>query len=149
MHNIFSMLCFIISSKVKMQLKCKKKDLRSIWRRCCDWMNVSGVICKFCAGDFFLDAPWSGRPAEVNSNQINTLIENNQHSTMQEIAHILKIFKSIKLLVKMKNMSFTFWKPYRLFGQPNISMGIKVFCSKPLGFREVGFQHYCDNSWSM
>ena len=35
-------------------------------------------LVKFCAGDFLLDdAPWSGRPIEVDSNQIETLIENN------------------------------------------------------------------------
>ena len=34
---------------------------------------------KFCAGDFSLDdAPWSGRPVEVDRDQIETLIENNQ-----------------------------------------------------------------------
>ena len=59
---------------------------------------------KFHAGDFLLDdAPRSGRPVEVESNQIETLTENNQRSTMQEIANILKISKAIKLLVKMKN----------------------------------------------
>ena len=41
------------------------------------------------------DAPWLGKPAEVDSNQIETLIENNQCYTMQEIANILKISKSI------------------------------------------------------
>ena len=62
---------------------------------------------KFCAGDFSLDnAPWSGGPVEVNSDQIKTLIENNQCSTMQEISEILKISKSIKLLVKMKNVLY-------------------------------------------
>ena len=73
---------------------------------------------KFCAGDFSLDhAPWSGRPVEIDSDQIETLIENSQCSTIQEIADILKISKSIKLLVKMKNVPFilpkkseqTFW----------------------------------------
>ena len=55
---------------------------------------------KFCAGDFSLDgAPWSSRLVEVDSHQIKTLIENNQHSTTQEVADILKISKSIKLLV--------------------------------------------------
>ena len=34
---------------------------------------------KFCAGDFSLDnALWLSRPVEVDSNQIETLIENNQ-----------------------------------------------------------------------
>ena len=66
---------------------------------------------KFHAGDFSLDdAPWSGRPVEVDSNQIETLIESNQRHTTWEITNILKISKSIKLLVKMKNVSFILWK---------------------------------------
>ena len=52
------------------------------------------------------DAPWLGRPVEVVSNQIETLIENNQCYITWEIANILKIFKSIKLLVKVKNVSY-------------------------------------------
>ena len=74
---------------------------------------VTDGICqkwfvKFHAGDFSLDddAPRSGGPVEVGSNQIETLTENNQHFTTQEIASILKISKSIKLLVKMKNAYF-------------------------------------------
>ena len=60
---------------------------------------------KFRAGDFSLDdAPQSGRPVEVDSNHIETLIENNQCSTTWETADILKISKSIKLLVKIKNV---------------------------------------------
>ena len=67
-------------------------------RTCQQW------FVKSCAGDFSLDdAPRSGRPVEVDSNQIETLIENNQHDTVKESANILKISKSIKLLVKMKN----------------------------------------------
>ena len=70
---------------------------------------------KFCAGDFSLDdAPQLGRPVEVDSDQVETLIENNQRYTMQEIADILKISKSIKLLVKIKNVSFILWK--KLYG---------------------------------
>ena len=60
---------------------------------------------KFHAGDFSLDdALPLGRPVEVDSNQIETFIENNQHYTVQEIADTLKMSKSIKLLVKMKNV---------------------------------------------
>ena len=79
-------------------------------------------FAKFCAGDFLLDsAPRSGRPVEVESDQIETLIENDQSYTTQEIAHILKISKSIKLLVKMKSVSFILWKKRNgLFGQPNV-----------------------------
>ena len=50
---------------------------------------------KFRAGDFSLDnAPRSGRPVEVDSDQIETLIENSQHYTTWKIANILKISKS-------------------------------------------------------
>ena len=74
-------------------------------RMCQKW------FAKFCAGDFSLDGtPSSGRPVEVDSYQIKALIENNQHFTMWEIANILKISKSIKLLVKMKNESFIYGK---------------------------------------
>ena len=49
---------------------------------------------KFHAGDFSLDnVPVSGRPVEVDSDQIKTLTENNQHYTMQERIGILKISK--------------------------------------------------------
>ena len=49
---------------------------------------------KFCAGDFSLDdAPWSGRPVEVDRDQTKKLIENNKHCTVLEIANILKISK--------------------------------------------------------
>ena len=77
---------------------------------------------KFRAGDFSLDgAPQSGRPGEVDSDQIETLIGNNPCSTTWEIADILKISKSIKLLVKMKNVSFILQKKtHKTFGQPNI-----------------------------
>ena len=52
-------------------------------------------FAKFHAGDFLLDdTPWSGRSVEVGSDQIETLIENNQRYTTWEIADILKISKS-------------------------------------------------------
>ena len=58
----------------------------------------------------------SHRTVEVDSDQIETSIENNQHYTAWEIADILKIPKSIKLLVEMENVSFILWKkPYRLW----------------------------------
>ena len=52
-------------------------------------------FAKFRAGDFSLDdAPRLGRPVEIDSNQIETLIENSQLYTMRETADILKISKS-------------------------------------------------------
>ena len=76
---------------------------------------------KFRAGDLSLDyALWLGRPVEVHGDQIETLIENSQCYTTWEMADILKISKSIKLLVKMKYGLFILWKkPYRLFGPSN------------------------------
>ena len=61
---------------------------------------VTDQVCqkwfaKFCAGDFLLDdASWLGRPVEVDKDQIETIIENNQHYTKQGIANILRISKS-------------------------------------------------------
>ena len=58
-------------------------------RTCQKW------FAKSHAGDFSLDdAPQSGRPVEVDSDQIETIIENNQRYIMREIADILKISKS-------------------------------------------------------
>ena len=59
-----------------------------------DWM-CQKWFAKFQAGDFLLDnAPWSGTPVEVDSNQIKTLTEKNQHYTTRVIANIFKISKS-------------------------------------------------------
>ena len=72
---------------------------------------------KFCAGDFLLDnAPWSRRPVEVDSNQIETLIENNQCYIMWKIADILKISqlsieKHLHLLGYVK--CFDVWIPQK------------------------------------
>ena len=75
---------------------------------------------KFHARDRLLDnAVWLGRPIEVGSDQIETLIENNQPYTTWEIADIFKISKPIKL-VKMKNVPFILQKKRnRHFGLPN------------------------------
>ena len=73
---------------------------------------------KFHAGDFSLDdAPRSGRPVEADSDQIET---EQSTFTSQEVANILKMSKSVKLLVKMKNVSFILQKKLnKLFGQPS------------------------------
>ena len=73
-------------------------------------------LVKFRAGDFSLDdAPQLGRPVEVDSNQIETLIKNNQCYTTKEIANILKISKSLRLLLKMKNVSYFMEKTKQTF----------------------------------
>ena len=83
-----------IPRKVKTQLKCNKK-IYTVYREgavtdrtCQKW------FVKFRAGDFSPDdIPQSGRPVEVDSDQIKTLIENNQCYTRWEIVDILKITK--------------------------------------------------------
>ena len=56
---------------------------------------MSKWFAKLHAEDFSLDdAPWSDRPVEVGSNQIETLIENSQCYTMLEIADTLSISES-------------------------------------------------------
>ena len=75
-------------------------------------------FAKFHAGDFLLDHEQSGRPFEADIDQIETLIENNQYYTMWDMANILKISKSINLLVKMKNVSYFMEKTYELFANP-------------------------------
>ena len=62
---------------------------------------------KFRAGHFSLDdAPWSSKPVEVDSDPIETLIENSQCCTTQEIADILKISKSIVIVENEKRVSY-------------------------------------------
>ena len=88
----------------------KKKALCSVWRRCCDWLNMSNVVYevswwRFLAGPWLSSddwarsvmielAPWLSRPVEINSDQTETLIENNQcYYTLGEKDDILKISK--------------------------------------------------------
>ena len=108
--------------KGKTQLKCKKKK-----KICVVYGEgaVTGRMCqkwfaKFRAGDFSLDdAPQSGRPGEVDSDQIETLTENNQRYTTWEKADILNI--SNEVIGENKNVFSILWKgSYGLFGQPNI-----------------------------
>ena len=76
---------------------------------------------KFHVGDFSLNgAPWSGRPVEVDSDQIETLIENNQRYTTQKIADILKISKSSteSHLHRLSYVNrFDVWVPHKLSGK--------------------------------
>ena len=108
MSDIFGILCFSTSRKVNRQLKQAKKKICAE----CVESAVTDQTCqkwfaKFCAADFWKDiATWPCRPVEIDSDEIETLIENHQYYTMWEIADIFKISKSIKLLVKMKNVSF-------------------------------------------
>ena len=69
----------------------KGKNGTEMQKKICAVFGEGAVTDKKCpkwfanyyAGDFLLDnAPWSGRPVEVDSDQIETLTENNQHYIM-------------------------------------------------------------------
>ena len=66
-------------------------------------------FAKFHPGDFSLDdAPWLVRPAEVDRDQIKTLIENNQCSTIWEIADIPKNIQIDKVIGENEHRVFYF-----------------------------------------
>ena len=95
---------------MKIQLEHKEKDLRRVWRKYCGGPNASRWFSEFRAGAFSVDGAMATRLVGVSGNKIKTLIENNQCYSTGEIADILKISKSMKLLVKMQSVSFTLWK---------------------------------------
>ena len=72
-----------------MQLKGKKKICAVYGGGAVTDRTFQKWFVKFRAGDFSLDnAAWLGRPVGVDSDQIETLIENNKCYTMREIASI-------------------------------------------------------------
>ena len=99
-------------------------------------IEQSKVVSEHSCWRFLLDdaAQWR-RQAEVDSDQIETLIENNQRYTMWERAGILKISKPIELLVKRKNVPSTLRKkPHGLAGllhRSHLGTGRKAACGLP------------------
>ena len=79
-------------------------------------------LAKFCAGDFSLDdAPRSSRPVEVDSDQIESLIENNQLYHSGDSRHTQNI-QINKFIGENEKCVFLFdgKKLNGLFGQSNI-----------------------------
>ena len=79
---------------------------------------MSKVVCEVSCWRFLTGrCSTVGRPVEVDSDQIDTLIENNQRYTTQEIAGILKISKSSteNHLHQLGYMNrFDVWVPHKL-----------------------------------
>ena len=73
-------------------------------------------LAKFHAGDFSLDnAPWSGRPVEVDSAQIKTLMGNNQHYNTQDIVTYSKYpNQALKSICSSLVNCFDVWVPLKL-----------------------------------
>ena len=76
-------------------IECVKSGLQSFVLEISRWTMLQGRVGKL----------------RVDSDQMETLIESNQCSTMWEIDDILKIPKSVKLLVNMKNVFYFMEKP--------------------------------------
>ena len=97
---------------------------------------------KSRARDFLLDdAPRSGRPIEVNSDQIETLIENNQCYTTRDRADILRISKSIaeNHLHQLGYVHcFDVWVPYKL-SEKNLLDSISACDSLSKGKKNILF----------
>ena len=70
------------------------------------------------------DAPRSGRPVELESDQIKTLTENNEHYNTWEIADILKISNSMKLSVKWKTYLLFLWEKTQMDLLANPILGV-------------------------
>ena len=51
-HFLHIMLYYFKKCKNTIEMQ-KKKDLCSVWRRCCDQSNMSKVMVKFRVRDFF------------------------------------------------------------------------------------------------
>ena len=87
-NNIFDILCFTISRKVKSQLKCKEKICAVYGHGAVTDQTCPKWFAKFRARDFSLDdSPESGRLVEAGSDQIKTLTGNNQRYITRESRH--------------------------------------------------------------
>ena len=105
-HNLFSLLCFIISRKVKTQPKHTKRLVQYMEKG--PWLIECGKTGLWSFS--LVNAPQLGRPVEGGGDKIKTLLENSQLYTMWDIANVLRILKSIKLLVKMRNVLLFYGK---------------------------------------
>ena len=104
-------------------------------------------FAKFCAGDFSLDdAPRLRTPVEVDSDQIETLIENNQHYAMRVIADILEISKS-SIENHLHQLDYVHridvWVPCKL-SKKNLLDHISACDSLLKRNENVSFLKYCD-----
>jgi len=75
-------------------------------------------FARFRFGNFNLeDAPRSGRPSEINDDEIKALIENDRHLTAEEIAKRINI-SATQVRAHLKAMRYVkkvdIWVPYKL-----------------------------------
>ena len=141
-----------------MQLKCKKKKICAVcgedaetYQICKKWFT------KFRAGDFLLDdAPQSGRPVEIKSDQIETL-RTISVITTREIVVILKISTSSvenRLYPLGYVHRFDVWVPHK---QKKNFLTVISTCNSLLKYNEnvpflkqivMGNKKYILNAWN-
>ena len=84
----------------------QKKEIYTVYRE----GAVTDKTCQKCIANLMLEISFwmmfHGWVDQFKLDQIKILIENNQCYPTWEIADKLKIPKTIKLMVKMKNVSF-------------------------------------------
>ena len=87
--HIFGILCFIISRKVKTQLKHIKRFVQCMEKVLWLIKHVKSGLQSFML-EIFRWTMLHGQVDQLKVDRINieTLIENNQNYTMQEIGHI-------------------------------------------------------------
>ena len=99
----------------------KGKNVTETQNRVVQYMEKVLRLIQLYTEDFSLDgAPWFSRPVDVDSDQTETLTENDQRYTMWEVANILKISKSnienhLHQLACVKY--FDVWVPHKLSGE--------------------------------
>ena len=91
-------------------MKCKTKICGVYGEATLTDQTCKKWFAKFCAGVFLLDdSPWLGRPVEIDSDRIETLIETSQCYTMQEIAEYSKYpDQALKIICTSLFMLITF-----------------------------------------
>ena len=100
--------------------------------------NVSKVVCEVLCWRFLLG--WCSTVRQTNWCwwRSNRDIADSQHYTTWETADTRNISKSIKLLVKMKNVSFILWKKVNEhFGQTSIIISKKLWLKKVSAWLKV------------
>ena len=101
-----------------MQWKQQKKNCDVYGDDAINVRTVQKWFTRFWDGNFSLkDEKHSGRPTEIDDDQILALIQNNPRFTSREIAKILKISKSAVLLHLEKSgmvNRYDVWVPHNL-----------------------------------
>ena len=147
--NIFNILCFMIPRELKMQRNAKKKNMYLQGMEKVLWLDE---YVKSGLWSFVLEiSHWTmlhgqGRSVEANSNQIKTLIENNQCYTMRDSRCTRNIQISVENQLHQLGYvdHFDVWVPHssqllnrvQLFGTPQT-----VSCQAPLAV-EFSRQEY-------